>query len=133
MRSKPWKLWAGAATASLALAYFGALQFATAQAPPPRGERGERGESRTVNGRVREFLRNDHDDVDGLSLSDGVEIHFPPHVGQTVAAKLKVGDTVQAEGRDEVRPRGERVFEASRITSGETTINVDPPEGPRGP
>jgi hypothetical protein len=88
---------------------------------------------------VNELLRNDHDDVDGLSLSDGAEIRFPPHIGRRVAARLKVGDQIEVEGRDEVRPRGEKVFEARRITSGETTIEIDapppppPPRGPRGP
>lgn len=132
MRSNQWKLWAAAAAASLGLAYFGALQFATAQVPPP-GDRSSTRDSRTVSGRVSELLRNDHDDIDGFSLDGGAEIHFPPHIGRTVAAKVQVGDRVEVQGRDEVRPRGERVFEAFRITSGETMINVDPPEGPRGP
>lgn len=133
MRSNQSKLWAMAAAASLGLCCFGALQFATAEAPPPPpDEFGGAREARTISGRLGEFLRNDHDDVDGFSLSGGGEVHFPPHVGRTVAARFKAGDQVQVQGRDEVRPRGEKVFEAVRITSGETVVNVDPPREPGG-
>jgi len=141
MQSRYQKLLIVPAVLGLGLCCLGVLQLATAQPPGPGEKEGSAlAEERSVDGVIEKLLRNDHDDVDGMALSDDVEVHFPPHVGRTVESKLKVGDRVQARGRDHTRPRGEKVFEALQITSGETVIRVDPPrpqrdrrQPPRGP
>lgn len=92
-----------------------------------------RGVEETVTGRVKSVLRNDHDDVDGLSLEDGREIHFPPHMGETVTKLASVGDDLKITGNQVTRPRGEVVFEASLIEKGEVSLKIERPRPPRGP
>ncbi|SFJ59887.1 OB-fold nucleic acid binding domain-containing protein [Planctomicrobium piriforme] len=86
-----------------------------------------------LSGKVTELLKNDHDDVDGLLLDNGLQIHFPPHIGRKVVELVGKGDRVEVEGRKETLPRGEVVFEARRIESQGETIMVDRPAPPRGP
>ena len=82
---------------------------------------------------VTELLKNDHDDVDGLKLDNGERVHFPPHMGEQITAIAKVGDLVEMEGRPEVTPKGERVFEISQITSGNETVRIVHPRPKYGP
>lgn len=92
--------------------------------------------SMTEQGKVKSLLKNDHDDVDGLLLESGLRIHFPPHMGERIATVVDVGDTVQVEGRPEVTPRGEKVFEITKLTSGKETVQIEHPRpkpGPKGP
>ena len=81
---------------------------------------------------VSELLKNDHDDVDGLKLDSGDRVHFPPHMGKQITAIAKVGDLVEVEGRPEVTPKGERVFEISQITSGNETVRIVHPRPKHG-
>jgi hypothetical protein len=82
----------------------------------------------TVSGKVAKLLRNDHNDVDGLALENGREVHFPPHVGKEVEKHLKAGDSVIVVGREETRPKGEKVFAAVRLEAKAATIKVGPPK-----
>lgn len=87
-------------------------------------------------GKVKSVLKNDHDDVDGLLLDSGLRIHFPPHMGERITAVVKVGDKVEVEGRQEVTPRGDKVFEITKLTSGKEMVEVDHPRpkpGSKGP
>lgn len=106
------------------------------EAGPARGDRDRtapRAEGEPVlRGRIVEFLKNKHDDIDGLLLDGQKRVHFPPHIGEGVARQFDVGDRVSVRGREEVRPRGDVVFEASWITGGGRTIEIDHPEPPRG-
>ncbi len=65
-------------------------------------------------------------------LVDGTYIHSPPHVGEHVAAIVKVGDSLETTGRWEQGPEGDRRFEAQRLsnTSTDASVKVD---GPRRP
>jgi hypothetical protein len=85
------------------------------------------------SGRVEKLLKNDHGDVDGLQFADGFDVHFPPHVGKRVVELIETGAEASVWGRKETLPRGEVVFEASRIESGKETIQVDRPRPPAGP
>lgn len=91
-----------------------------------------RQEDEMLRGQVTELLRNPQDDVDGFRLADGTVVRFPPHVGVKVAELIGPGDEVEVRGRDETRPDGAEVFEASRIDSGDRTIAVRAPHGPKG-
>lgn len=86
-----------------------------------------------LSGRVKEWTKNRHDDVDGLQLEDGSKVHFPPHQSADVARLAQPGDEVEVTGRRETQPRGETVFEATQITRGGETIKIDAPPRPRGP
>jgi hypothetical protein len=91
-------------------------------------------EARTSKrGKVESLLKNDHDDVDGIRLNSGILLHFPPHMGQRISAVVRVGDTVEVEGRSEVTPRGEQVFEITQLTSGKETIQIEHPRPKPGP
>lgn len=132
MRRKSWITAAMCAVLGIAAA----AAAVTAKEPPRPAANGEPGHERTVSGRVDRLLRNPHDDVDGFLLDSGDEVHFPPHLGEDVLALIRVGDRVAVTGTREPRPRGEEVFEASRIVQGKDAIDIErprPPRGPRGP
>ncbi|QDU27483.1 hypothetical protein ETAA8_25710 [Anatilimnocola aggregata] len=86
--------------------------------------------SETVSGKVAKLLRNDRDDVDGLKLENGRDVHFPPHIGREVERAVKPGTTVIVVGKLETRPKGEKVFAALRIEAAGQTIKVTRPEPP---
>jgi len=52
--------------------------------PPPPWTRGMQMRSMAVSGTIDRYVLNDHGDVDGFFLNNGVEVKFPPHVGSTV-------------------------------------------------
>ena len=83
--------------------------------------------SATQEGTVSAFRKNHHDDIDGLMLEGGFEIRFPPHVGHKVADVISVGDTIEFQGGEKTRPKGETVFEAEFIRCGDAKIQVDHP------
>ncbi|HEY1068018.1 MAG TPA: OB-fold nucleic acid binding domain-containing protein, partial [Pirellulales bacterium] len=93
-------------------------------------------EAMTLKGTVKELLKNDHDDVDGFTLADGQEIHFPPHNGPAVLKLVKPGEQISVLGAKKTRPKGEVVFEAEQIDVGGETLAIDrpapPPHGPKG-
>jgi len=94
-------------------------------------------ESSMEQGKVKSVLKNDHDDVDGLLLDNGLRVHFPPHMGPRITAIVEVGDSVQVEGRSETTPRGEKVFEITLLARGKDVIQIEHPrpkpaaKGPR--
>lgn len=105
--------------------------------PAQETRRLEKEATKMEQGKIRSILKNDHDDVDGLLLSSGVQVHFPPHMGDRITAVAWVGDSVQVEGRMEVTPRGDNVLEITRLVSGSHVIEIDRPKppkhGPKGP
>jgi len=45
---------------------------------------------------IKSYLLNPGGQVDGLLLSDGKQLHSPPHLGQALQQAAKPGDSVQA-------------------------------------
>ncbi|HWB00693.1 MAG TPA: hypothetical protein VG713_19500 [Pirellulales bacterium] len=127
MRTRTWTHFAIGALLGIGILYPAARQLTAQDPAPPRGVPGERSEGSAVTSRVDRFLRNDHGDVDGMTLANGRQIHFPPHIGREVVEMLRQGDEVSVQGRTETLPRGEVVFEASRIESRGRTIENRPP------
>ena len=97
--------------------------------PFPRGEQA----MSTMVGRVKDLLKTPRGDVDGFLLEDGSQVHFPPYVGERVVKLIAPGESVEVKGRAETLPKGERVFEASQISSRGETVSVDPPRRPAAP
>lgn len=96
----------------------------------------ERESTMIQRGKVTSRLKNDHGDVDGLQLENGVRVHFPPHMADRIMAVVEIGDTVEVDGRQEVTPDGAKVFEITRLTSGKQTVQIEHPRhgpGPEGP
>ncbi|MDQ0073508.1 hypothetical protein J2W34_005316 [Variovorax boronicumulans] len=52
----------------------------------------------TVSGRAQQWLINPNGEADGLLLSDGTQVAFPPHLSAAVMQMLKPGETVQVSG-----------------------------------
>jgi hypothetical protein len=64
------------------------------------------------------FLLNTEGEADGLVLTNGMEVHFPPHMGTTVLDAVTPGSAVRIRG---VQPRGVAMIAA---------VAVVPEEGP---
>jgi len=110
-----------------------ALGLATCRAQPPA-----RGESTTVAGRVERMTTAPRGEIDGAILADGTRLHWPPHLQDQFANVVKPGDKVEAEGRTEVGPEGDRRMELKSVKNTrteKTAENADfdrPGPGPGG-
>jgi hypothetical protein len=97
---------------------------APAQSPP------------SVSGTVQQYLLTPHGEVDGLLLSDGTVVKFPPHLGAALASNVKPGDTVTAIGfLGPITPQG-RAIKTLTITNtatGQTVVDQPPPSRPLPP
>jgi hypothetical protein len=75
-------------------------------------------------------------DVDGLILTDGTEVHVPPHLSTGLAFAVKPGDAVTVRG---LRAYSIPMIAAVTVTndaSGQTVVDTGPPGGagrPGGP
>ncbi len=65
-----------------------------------------------VTSDVDHFLVNPHGDTDGLVLTNGLEVHFPPHFSTEVLAMVRAGDRVTIYG---VVPRATTMLSAVAI------------------
>ena len=85
-----------------------------------------------LQGTVRQYSLTPRGDVDGLILSDGTEIHVPPHLGTQLVYAVKPGDTVTVHG---LRARAVPMVEALSVRNDATgaTVEGGGPGGPRGP
>src|SRR6266566_4700858 len=52
----------------------------------------------TVQGAVSQYLMNPNGEVDGLLLSDGAQVHFPPHMSADLTRAVRTNDNVSAQG-----------------------------------
>ena len=80
-----------------------------------------------TSGVVDCFLLNGEGEADGLVLTDGMEVHFPPHMGGAVLEAVWPGATVRIRG---VRPRGVAMIAAVSIApeEGDRIVDAGPPE-----
>ena len=67
-----------------------------------------------TKGTLHQFLLNPHGDADGMILTDGTEIHFPPHMAKEIVAAIHPGQTVTVHG---VKPRDANVIAAVSVES----------------
>lgn len=135
MRTTHWLLLTAAGTIVA-----GALTTVGQAQPPGPGPKGKgpppppAAEYRSVRGTVREFTTAPAGEVDGLILTDGTVIHWPPHLQDQFTSITAKGDRIRAGGYSEVGPAGERKLEVSTLTnvgSNRTAVNPDrrPPPG----
>lgn len=85
----------------------------------------EAAEPTTVRGEVKSFHESPKGDVDGVTLKDGAEIRFPPHVGKQVQAVVAIGDEVSAKVEKHVTPKGDEHLRAEQITNVKSGKSVD--------
>lgn len=55
-----------------------------------------------TEGVLDQFLINPHGEIDGFLLTDGLEVHVPPHLSSKLARELRPGGAVRVRG---IRPR----------------------------
>jgi hypothetical protein len=70
-----------------------------------------------ITGTVDQFLVNKHGEADGFLLTDGEEVHVPPHLSARLLRDVRPGSRVKVRG---VRPRGVRMVAA---------VAIDTPKG----
>ncbi len=84
-------------------------------------------------GTVDRFLLNPHGEIDGLLLTDGMEVHVPPHLSSEIRAAVQPGTPIAVYG---VRPRHAEMIAVVAIEAGPGKRIVDngPPkkEGEHG-
>jgi hypothetical protein len=82
-------------------------------------------------GTVARYTLTPRGDVDGLLLSDGTEVHFPPHMSAQLVYAVKPGDAVTVRG---VKAYSMPLIDALAISndaSGQTVVDRGPDRGPR--
>lgn len=92
-------------------------------------------DSISINGTVQAYLLNRAGQVDGLLLSDGKQLHLPPHLSATLQEAVKPGDTIDALVEPgEESPLGEE-FRTKSLTNTQTnqTVTDQPPSPPPTP
>lgn len=84
-----------------------------------------------IQGKVASYSLTPRGDVDGLILTDGTEVHLPPHLGTQLVFAVKPGDAVTIRG---LKARAVPMVQAMSITNDATNAAVtdNGPGGGRG-
>ena len=104
--------------------------------PPPPWLRGASMREMTLSGTLGRYILNDRGDIDGLILSNGYEVKFPPHTGMSVAMALaqQPSAPIQASGYGTTNGFGTVVDAMTgSLTVGSRTIALTGPPGPPPP
>jgi hypothetical protein len=85
-----------------------------------------------IQGKVAEYSLTPRGDVDGLILTDGTEVHLPPHLGTQLVYAVKPGDAVTIHG---LRARAIPMVQAMSVSNDATgsTVTDNGPGGDPGP
>src|SRR3984893_4945106 len=78
-----------------------------------------------ISGTVDQFLVNKHGEADGFLLTDGEEVHVPPHLSVPLLRDVRPGSQVKVRG---VRPRGVRMIAAVAIDTRKVCILDEGPD-----
>jgi hypothetical protein len=78
-----------------------------------------------IAGTVDQFLVNKHGEADGFLLTDGGEVHVPPHLSSRLLRDLRPGGKVSVRG---VRPRGVAMVAAIAIDTARGRILDEGPD-----
>ena len=82
-----------------------------------------------ISGAVERFLLNLRGDADGMILSDGTDVHFPPHMSPELRAAIRLGEKPEIRVRG-VRPRNSALIAAIAIETmdGKRIVDNGPPK-----
>jgi len=129
----------GVALTSVTVAAFASAQPAPPPSPteterPPIPQSPRSDEARAdlqqqtqTQGIVQRFTLAPRGELDGFLLSDGTQVHLPPHLSPEIAAVVRVGDTVLARG---YRSPSVPLLVAIAVTdsrTGQTVVDRGPP------
>jgi hypothetical protein len=110
--------------------------------PPGKKGKGPKGppadaEFLTVRGTVKDFTTAAKGEKDGVMLTDGTWVHWPPYLEDRFSNIIAKGDKVKVIGWMETGPKGETKLEVSSLTNLNTNKTVENPgkdkEGGPGP
>jgi hypothetical protein len=99
------------------------LAVASSDAQPPgKKGKGPKGpppgaEILTVRGTVKDFTSAPKGEVDGVTLTDGTWVHWPPHLSDRFSGIVGKGDKVKVIGWMETGPKGDTKLEVSSLTN----------------
>ena len=79
--------------------------------PPPGAE------ILTVRGTVKDFTTAPKGEKDGVTLTDGTWVHWPPHLADRFSGIVGPGDKVKVVGWMETGKKGESKLEVSSVTN----------------
>lgn len=74
-----------------------------------------------IKGTVAQYLPTPRGDVDGLLLTDGTEVHLPPHLSTQLVFAVKPGDAVTVHG---LRARAVKLVAAASVTNDATHVTI---------
>jgi hypothetical protein len=78
-----------------------------------------------ITGIVDQFLVNKHGEADGLLLTNGGEVHVPPHLSSRLLREVRPGSEVKVRG---VRPRGVAMVAAVAVDTAKGRILDEGPD-----
>jgi hypothetical protein len=78
-----------------------------------------------IFGTIDQFLVNKHGEADGFLLTDGEEVHVPPHLSARLLREVRPGSKVRVRG---VRPRGVQMVTAVAIDTAKGRILDEGPD-----
>lgn len=93
--------------------------------PPPPADNLPGTVLQTVQGIVARYLLNPYGEVDGLLLTDGTQVQFPPHMSDELVAAVRPGQPIRVQGFRESEVR----IKANAISSGGATVVEHEPRG----
>ena len=82
--------------------------------------------SPVAEGIVVQYLMNPHGEVDGLLLSDGAQVHFPPHMEEELIAVVKPNDSVRVQGHRSFSGSVVQGYLITNTRSGQAVIEHEP-------
>jgi hypothetical protein len=92
--------------------------------PPPPGAWGQA--AADITGTVRMFKLTPVGELEGFILSDGTEVHFPPHLTEQLAA-VRPDDRVEVRGWQSARPGFVVGTSVTDARTGQTVVDQGPP------
>ena len=119
--------------ACLAFLIAPALAQAPATSPLPPPASAPWGQQVDISGTVKAFTLTPVGDIEGIILTNGFEIHVPPHLTEQVAAAVRPGESVAVRGWSTGVPN---FIVATSLTGQRGQSVVDqgpPPSGMRPP
>lgn len=90
----------------------------------------------TMTGEVQQYLLNPEGKVDGLLLKNGLQVKFPPHMGDSLVAMVTQGTKVTISGKPGLSTRFGQEVKARSITNsqtGQTLLTLPPTIPPQPP
>ncbi len=101
--------------------------------PPEAGTPRPNEVNNSFSGEVERYLLTPQGFVEGLILENGLQVKFPPHMGESVVQAVKVGDQVQVMGHPGTRSQlGQEVAThmITNTTSGRSVLDQPPTSRP---